>query len=188
LAFATSDAHAALTSPFKELSVEFLFYNAVQQMAAKNPHEGISIKAIGHALSDTGQPLERDWPYIECLPTDIAEWHPPANCPVLKHLLSPSVSPFDGIINLLTQDCPVIIVLKLSLGFHSPDMDGVVSDTEKLTFTGLHAVVGVGYGTINGTPSLLVRNSWGATWGVNGHALLSKAYVDNRATEISTIS
>jgi C1A family cysteine protease len=35
-----------------------------------------------------------------------------------------------------------------------------------------HAVILIGYGTSNGTPYWIVRNSWGASWGESGYVRL----------------
>jgi hypothetical protein len=188
LAFATSDAHAAVNGPFEPLSVEYLFYHAVQRMPGKNPHQGINFGAADEALSNEGQPIESLWPYLPSLPADISNWIPPAGCAVLKRSLSQSVQPFDGVRVLLEDGRPVIVVLELSAGFFRPDANGIVHDNDKTSRKGRHAVIAVGHGTLYGGPTLLVRNSWGRKWGLDGHAYLHKSYVDSRAVAISTVS
>lgn len=53
---------------------------------------------------------------------------------------------------------------------------GVYSDSTCTDATGNvnHAVVVVGYGTLNNTPYWIVRNSWGTTWGASGYILLKR--------------
>src|ERR1700724_2612499 len=75
LAFAASDAHAALRSPWAPLSAEYAFYHA-QRRAARTPHVGATLPAMLDAVREDGQPVEAGWPYLVTVPTD---WKPAAS-------------------------------------------------------------------------------------------------------------
>src|SRR6516225_3600145 len=75
LAFATSDAHAAVRDPtWAELSCEYLFYHAAKREGV-NHTSGVKIASIREALDQDGQPVEAGWPYLKVVPKN---WKPPA--------------------------------------------------------------------------------------------------------------
>jgi hypothetical protein len=63
LAFAASDAHAALRSGWAPLSCEYAFYHA-QRRAARVPNQGALLSSMLDALRQDGQPEESGWPYL----------------------------------------------------------------------------------------------------------------------------
>ncbi len=83
LAFAASDAHAALREPWGPLSCEFAFYHA-QRRAGRPPTSGALLPHMLETLKEDGQPVERDWPYLARLPKDPAAYRPPNNVVVFR--------------------------------------------------------------------------------------------------------
>src|SRR4051812_13826074 len=73
LAFAASDAHAALRAPWRALSCEFAFYHA-QQRAERPFVVGAVLPSMLTALRENGQPVEDDWPYLDALPADLGAY------------------------------------------------------------------------------------------------------------------
>lgn len=83
---------------------------------------------------------------------------------------------------------PVILLTELSYSFFLP-VSGVVDPPqgEAPEPSQRHAVVAVGHGTVDGTPAILVRNSWGPTWGTEGHAWLTEAFLGPRLFATATL-
>lgn len=182
IAFAFSDAHAVARGPYQALSVEHLYFHAVQRTPAGNPHDGVSLRATTDALRLDGQCAEIGWPYTDPLPPDLTAWKPPATATPLyrrgSDLDAPKVA---AVIERLNDGAPVVLVLLLSERFYRPASGGLITPGPSDQDVDYHAVVAVGHGrTSAGEPCVLIRNSWGPDWGLAGHAWVTAPYLEPR--------
>lgn len=182
LAFAASDAHAALRPGWAPLSCEFVFYHA-QRRAGRPPDRGATLSAMLLTLRHDGQPAEIGWPYLATTPADAARWTPPAEVgPRFARAGAPQAQAVNAVIAELDANRPVILLLMLSRSFFMPAAEGVIAPGagEAPEPARRHAVVAVGHGTVCGERAILVRNSWGSGWGVAGHGWLTESFVKPR--------
>lgn len=181
LAFATSDAHSfANGEPWIPLSCEYLFYHA--KKGDGSVPGGTNVPAVAAALKAEGQPVEADWPYLAKLPSDVTRWTPPSTVGQLyradvTQFKSPNV---DDIWKILETGAPAIIGITLSAAFYSWDSDGVIDSDEPAEAVRKHALLVVAAGLRNADRLFLVRNSWGTSWGIDGHGWLSERYLKPR--------
>ena len=186
LAFAMSDAHAAKRSGCGLLSVEFLFYHAIKRTVTPSTTQGVTVTKVIEALALDGQPHEAEWPYFPTTPAPAA-WTPPAGANVYRAGADRLTTSPASILSALDSDKPSVITLLLSHRFYSPSAEGVVEVVPGDPDTGNHAVVAVGYGTHSGETFILVRNSWGQGWGLQGYGWLSTQYLSTRLRTVSYI-
>jgi hypothetical protein len=189
LAFAISDAHAALREPWTALSCEFAFYHA-QRRARRPPTAGARLPEMLATLKEDGQPLEGDWPYLASLPSDLNTYVPPEKVVVFRRDGESRPVGIDEIIARLDANSPTVMLMMLSDAFYMPDPLGVIRAAagEGPDPARRHAVVAVGYGILDGAPAVLVRNSWGAGWGLDGHAWLPEPFVAPRLTGLALLT
>ena len=189
LAFATSDAHAAaIGPPWSPLSCEYLFYHAKQRDNTP-AHQGTTISFIRAALEHDGQPTETEWPYMAKLPTDLKEWKPPTEIETLFHRKSISKGvAFDAVWDAVEADTPTLVGMTLSDAFFMPDVNGMIDSDEAEVPDIRHAVLVVGTGKLVKKRLVLVRNSWGGTWGLSGYAWVSERYISPRIKVAITVN
>lgn len=190
LAFAASDAHAALRDGWTPLSCEYAYYHA-QQRSRRAPDQGATLSAILDALRLDGQPAEPGWPYLDMVPGDVSQWMPPTvTGPCFGRKGGAATLDLAPILASLGAQKPVILLSTLSASFFQPSSEGIVDPAnDELPDPSLrHAIVAVGHGLADGQDAILVRNSWGAGWGIEGHAWLTQKFLKPRlfATAILT--
>jgi hypothetical protein len=183
LAFALSAAHEHHTKRASHLSVEHLFYHGVRRMPLSDPAFGITMPAGSAALAEDGQPLDKHWPYADDQPAAQA-WVPPAKLGRLYRSNS-ARAPMDlaALISQLDAGKPIVLGLLITTCFFRCQSDGFLPAEDPDPVRGSHAVVAVGHGRNADGPHLLVRNSWGESWGANGHAWLSSGYLARHLRE-----
>ena len=181
LAFAASDSHAGLRAGWDPLSCEFAFYHA-QRRAGRSVAQGAVLGAMLDALRIEGQPVEAGWPYLGAAPADPSTWMPPAE--VGERFARVGVAgggDLAGVRSNLVAARPMLVLTMLSRSFFMP-VEGVVDAApgELPEPSQRHALVAVGSGRVLGIPAVLVRNSWGPAWGVDGHAWLTDRFLGPR--------
>ena len=188
LVFAMSDAHAAARGPREDLSCEYLFYHAKRRENAP-PSSGAKPLFIRQALEHDGQPVEADWEYLDAVPTDLTKWLPPAKIGnVFRRASALLPGGFDEAWDTVEAGTPVLVVMTISDAFYMPDGDGVVDSAEAPDPARRHAVIATASGERAGVRCLLARNSWGETWGLQGHAWLTEPYLKPRISLMYTMN
>ncbi|MBR9973780.1 hypothetical protein [Magnetospirillum sulfuroxidans] len=186
LAMSASDVHGSHQGAIN-LSAEYLFYQGVRLMTPPDPHAGLTTGVVSTVLGSDGQPLEADWPYQTTQPDP---WSPPGG---LGRMWISEMefrkAAADEAAHIIGSGKPLVLGLALSTAFFTPDTAGRLRFQQgDLDTPHRHAVVGVAaaYST-EGDMNVLVRNSWGDGWGLNGHAWLPVGYLEKRLLWIGSI-
>jgi hypothetical protein len=190
LAFAASDAHAACRPDWEPLSAEYAFFHA-QKRSGQPPDRGTYLETMLDALRLDGQPIEQSWPYLLTLPNDLGTYAPPATVDDVfgRDGDRASVS-FGTITASLAAGSAVIILTKLTMPFFRPPVEAIIdyADGDDVFPVPRHAMIAVGYGSIGPTDVILIRNSWGSSWGQGGYAWVTRAYVEKNSFDLAILT
>lgn len=167
------------------MSAEHLYFHAVQRTAGGHPDDGVGIPAACEALELDGQSLEAGWPYLRVLPSDLAQWKPPATAtPLFRRRSEQQAGPkIAEIMTRLDARQPVVLILLMGERFYDPP-GGLVTPGPNDADVDYHAVIAVGHGQdAAGEECILIRNSWGEDWAIEGYAWIAASYLEARMTD-----
>jgi hypothetical protein len=140
-------------------------------------------------IKSDGQPVEAEWPYIKAPITDLNSWKPPGPARELFFRDHGTCAVMvQDVIAQLDAGAAVLITMTLSNAFYRPTPDGIVDRAEPIDPKRRHAVIAVGHGERGSSRFVLIRNSWGEAWGLQGYAWVSGDYLSPRLTGATIIT
>ena len=187
LAFAVTASHELSRSPdigpLEDLSEEMLYWGAKQ--VEGNRRAGAQVVSMNAALTGWGQPPEALWPYDPFIDDTQPTYQPSAAClqagNTRKAKLQKIAVSVESFRSQLGSGHPIVTGIPLWTAFLRP-INGQLANPRSAELIGdRHAVVTVGYDDTQ--RRMLVRNSWGETWGDRGHAWLPYAFVSQHVIE-----
>lgn len=166
----------------ESLSRLFLYWHERNFEGTVNEDSGAMLRDAMRVMSEIGICPESDFPYdvntFTIKPSDKAEQDAP------KYKISEyhRVNDFADMQHSLAEGQPVIIGIKVYESFESEEAarTGIVpmpKDGER--YLGNHALLAVGYKTLeDGQQYAIIRNSWG-NWGQSGYCFIPKSFFDS---------
>jgi hypothetical protein len=178
LAFAMSDLNRQVSPAPDVLSPEYLYQHAGATTPGWKAGGPLPLAPALNVVGQHGQPLEAAFPYLGASPATVAVPVAPAGGTMYRSGLREIQKTSDVIVAELEKGHVVGLIINTTQTMASP-VDGVVAFSPMIVPNNAHAVVAVGLGeTADGKPHVLIRNSWGVTWGLDGHAWLPMEYID----------
>lgn len=162
----------------------FLYYNERDMEGTVSSDSGASLRDGCKSLARQGVCSESEWPY------DVDQFavEPPLSCYrdasshrcKKYHRLSQDINNLEG---CLAAGYPFVFGIMVYESFESPMVmkTGIVPlpNPEREELLGGHAIMAVGYDRKE--QNFICRNSWGASWGMDGYCTIPYQYVLDRS-------
>ncbi|XP_070763071.1 pro-cathepsin H isoform X3 [Enoplosus armatus] len=134
---------------------------------------GLPSQAFEYIMYNKGLMTEEDYPYTAIDGTCV--YKPELAAAFVKNVANITAYDEMGMVDAVATRNPVSFAFEVTSDFMHYSQ-GVYTSTECHSTTDKvnHAVLAVGYGEENGTPHWIVKNSWGAGWGISGYFLIER--------------
>jgi len=166
--------------PAVDLSRLFVYYNERAMEGTVSEDGGAMIRDGVKSLVNLGVCAEASWPYV------ISQFAVKPTAACFKAALKHQLLSYHRILSLqemkqcLAEGYPFVFGFSVYESFESPAVakTGILNMPKpKEKQLGGHAIMAVGYD--DGTQRLLIRNSWGTSWGMAGYFTMPYDYAAN---------
>lgn len=173
---------------YTDVSRLFIYYNERVLEGTVDYDSGASLRDGIKTLRNNGACWEKTWPYL----IERFTYRPPERCYIeaKKHRIESyhRISNLNEMLTCLAEGFPFIFGFTVYESFETQVVakTGIVNmPRKKEKVLGGHAVMAVGYN--HKKKRFLVRNSWGADWGMNGYFTMPYQYLEILAADFWTI-
>lgn len=157
------------------LSAEYLHYFSTGGRIDR----GCSMPDSMRTLKNDGQPVETECPYFRLAPP--VGWKPTPAKTVYKREPSTIATGIEEVSDALRASQTPVLGLQLPRSFYDPVSPWIIPAGGRPVTR--HAVVAVGLGEFDNWPAILIRNSWGESWGDHGYAFLPADFLKKHLLE-----
>lgn len=169
-------------NPYTALSRLFLYWHERELEGSVNEDSGAFIRDGMKTLVDIGVSPETDFPYNTKTFTETPTQQAEADAGQFKITSYHRVMDLNGVKASLVEGYPVVMGMTVFSSFESD----AVANTGMVPFPGRfeqnlggHAMLIVGYKIIGRTEYLIVRNSWGPSWGDKGYCYIPTSFISH---------
>lgn len=162
-----------------ELSRLFLYYNQRSMEGSTRYDSGSQIRTGIKSIKKLGICSESEHPYflpISRRPSSEAYKNALSNVGVVYERISTDITGFK---TAIASGFPVIFGFSVPSYFENEEVSktGIMPEYNNETIIGGHAAVACGYDDVKKT--ILVRNSWGSSWGDEGYFHMPYSFIDS---------
>jgi cathepsin L len=167
----TEGAYFLRTGKLNSLSEQNLVDCSVPQ-GNQGCNGGLMDQAFQYIISNNGIDSEASYPYTATGPNQCQ--FNPANVAATISKFTDVTSGDEGALMNAVGNAPVSVAIDASQESFQLYSGGIYNEPACSSTPLDHGVLAVGYNSQNGTPYWIVKNSWGANWGLNGYIWMSK--------------
>lgn len=174
---------------YTPLSRLFLYYNERDIEGTIDSDAGAELRDGVKSIAEAGICLEELWPYnigqYPVLPPDSCYDNALNHQAIIYNAVQANVL---SVQTVLADGYPVVFGFTVYESFEDPEVarTGIMQMPRlQEAVIGGHAVLAVGYNEL--TQKLLVRNSWGVDWGLDGYFWMPFNYLHNLASDFWVI-